>query len=161
MGCMRWLDYVRRKGDFMSIKGNVVYSYFDNPFSIKPKIGIGDLESIDCDIAGFENEKQMKKFLKKLGVKVIHRNIYTGSEPLGTDYDIKNSNVKFWDKKSLPRGAKKIKALSNGSLVDCYFTKDKQNKTIEIYRPNPNAKKVYRPLSVKKHIKYTRKHGVY
>lgn len=160
--CLRvFKETNRRKGDFMSIKGNTVYNYFENPSSTKTKIGIENLESINCNIASFENEKQMKKFLKKLGVKVINRNLYPGDKCCGTDYNIKNSNANFWNKKSLPRGAKKIKALSNGSLVDCYFTKDKQNKTIEIYRPNPNAKKVYRPLSVKKHIKYTRKHGVY
>lgn len=136
---------------------NNVYNY-DDPIRGE-SIGIKTLEG-SWNIACFKNEKQMKKFLKRMGAKIINQNDYNG--PF-VDYQIKDGNngITFWDKKSLPRGAKKIKALSNGSLVDCYFTKDKQNKTIEIYRPNPNAKKVYRPLSVKKHIKYTRKHGVY
>ena len=55
--------------------------------------------------------------------------------------------------------AHKFKCLSNGSIVDGFFTND--GKTIKIYRCNPNAKKFYKPLSTKKHIAYQRKHGVY
>lgn len=53
--------------------------------------------------------------------------------------------------------AKKIKALSNGSIVDCYFVND--GKRVKFYRCNPNAKKFYHPLSLEEHIKYHREHG--
>lgn len=53
--------------------------------------------------------------------------------------------------------AKKIKALSNGSIVDCYFVND--GNRVKFYRCNPNAKKFYHPLSLEEHIKYHREHG--
>ena len=57
------------------------------------------------------------------------------------------------------RNAKRIKALSNGSIVDCLFTND--GERVKFYRCNPNAKKYYKPLSLKEHIKYQREHGTY
>ncbi len=138
--------------------GNVVYEYHKANFE-KDWIGIESLESFS-NIAGFKNEKQLKKFMKKIGIKVVDLKRYPNDEMRCTNYNIKNGPY-FWNKKQLPRGAKKMKALSNGSLVDCYFVKDKQNKTIEIFRPNPNAKKVYHPLSLKKHIKHEKKYGIY
>lgn len=55
--------------------------------------------------------------------------------------------------------AKKFKCLSNGSIVDGYFTND--GDTIKIYRCNPNAKDFYNPLPLEEHINYQRNHGVY
>lgn len=55
--------------------------------------------------------------------------------------------------------SKKIKALSNGSIVDCLVVND--GETIRIYRCNPNAKKFYDPMSLDEHIKHERIHGVY
>lgn len=55
--------------------------------------------------------------------------------------------------------AKSIKALSNGSIVDCYVTND--GGRVRIYRCNPNAKSFYRPLPLDEHIKFTEAHGTY
>lgn len=55
--------------------------------------------------------------------------------------------------------AKKIKALSNGSIVDCLFVND--GKRVKFYRCNPNAKDFYKPLSLEKHIKFQQTNGVY
>lgn len=63
----------------------------------------------------------------------------------------------FWDLSEIPEGAKKIKGHSNGSIVDCYILND--GETLHIYRPNPNAKAVYKPLPIEEHIKYMREHG--
>lgn len=55
--------------------------------------------------------------------------------------------------------AKKFKCLSNGSIVDGYFTND--GKRIRIYRCNPNARDFYKPLSTEEHIAFQRKHGTF
>ena len=59
---------------------------------------------------------------------------------------------------NIPCGAKKIKGLSNGSIVDCYFTND--NEVLTIYRPNPNCKEIYKPLDLVEHIKFAKSHAV-
>ena len=60
----------------------------------------------------------------------------------------------FWKLSDIPDDAKPFKALSNGYIVDCYFLND--GETIHIYRPNPNAKEVYKPLSLKDHINFVK-----
>lgn len=64
----------------------------------------------------------------------------------------------FWKRSDLPEGARPIKALSNGSIVTCYFTND--GETIKMYRPNPNATDVYKPLPLQQHIEHTRIYGM-
>ena len=58
------------------------------------------------------------------------------------------SSSYFCSLDTLPEDAKKYTGLCNGSLVDCYYTKD------HVYRPNPNAKNVYIPLSLDDHIAF-------
>ena len=65
----------------------------------------------------------------------------------------------FWSVEDLPIDAKPFKALSNGSIVTCYFTNDGQ--TINIIRPNPNAKEVYIPLALQEHINHVKEYGLY
>lgn len=65
----------------------------------------------------------------------------------------------FWKLEQIPAGAKPIKALSNGSIVTCYYTND--GETIKIHRPNPNAKEVYKPLAIPQHIEHQRIYGCY
>ena len=68
-------------------------------------------------------------------------------------------NGGFWKREDIPAEAKPIKALSNGSIVTCYFTND--GETIRMYRPNPNAKDVYKPLTTEQHITHCRIYGTY
>lgn len=56
------------------------------------------------------------------------------------------------------RRYKSFTGLSNGSLVTCYAAFDDDKNTVEIVRPNPNAKEVYKPLETKEHIKYKESH---
>lgn len=63
----------------------------------------------------------------------------------------------FWNVSEIPAGAYPIMGFSNGSLVHCYATND--GETIGIYRPNPNAKAVYHPLTIEAHLAYIRAHG--
>lgn len=65
----------------------------------------------------------------------------------------------FWKYEDLPAGVKPFKALSNGSIVTCYFLND--GKTIRIYRPNPNAKEIYKPLPIDQHINHVKVYGLY
>lgn len=44
--------------------------------------------------------------------------------------------------------------FGRNDIVDCYFLND--GETIHIYRPNPNAKEVYKPLSLKDHINFVK-----
>lgn len=63
----------------------------------------------------------------------------------------------FWDLCELPEGIVPFIGLSNGSLVTCYAL-NKEGK-ISLYRPNPNAKEVYKPLTMAEHHLYIRQHG--
>lgn len=65
----------------------------------------------------------------------------------------------FWSIDDIPESAKPIKALSNGAIVTCYFTND--GETIKLYRPNPNAKDVYKPFPLEQHITHTKIYGLY
>lgn len=65
----------------------------------------------------------------------------------------------FWKLSDIPTEAKPFKALSNGSIVTCYFVND--GKEITIYRPNPNAKEVWKPLELKDHIAHQKIYGSY
>ncbi len=60
----------------------------------------------------------------------------------------------FWSLDEVPANAKPIKLLSNGSIVDG-FTR-REGDVINVYRPNPNAKEVYKPLELDEHIKHQR-----
>ena len=50
----------------------------------------------------------------------------------------------FWDISEVPQEAQPYYDLCNGSYVQCYIL-DKGNEVIT-YKPNPNAKEVYKPL---------------
>lgn len=68
-------------------------------------------------------------------------------------------DTSFWNTDELPDGAKPIKALSNGHIVTCYYYND--GKVVHFYRPNPNAKHVYKPLTTNDHIAHVRTYGLY
>jgi hypothetical protein len=58
----------------------------------------------------------------------------------------------FWSMEELPENAIQYKGLSNGSLVDCYYIHTENGS--EIFRPNPNAKEIYKPLPIDEHIEF-------
>lgn len=65
--------------------------------------------------------------------------------------------VLFWTMDEVPKDATHFKGLSNGSLVDCYCKPVTQGAII--FRPNPNAKDVYKPMPINEHIAYQKIHG--
>ena len=104
------------------------------------------------------NEKAYKKIIKKLGFTLNEEEEARNGVVLKW-FNGKITDLYFTNKKQLPKGAKSIKALSNGSIVKCYYFRDGAN--LLFYRPNPNYKNIYKPLSLKKHIAYTSKNGTF
>lgn len=103
---------------------------------------------------------QLEKFSKMLGFTYTLEEV-SKSEKNGEckRYSISHTiddrcDGGFWKLSDVPENAKPFKALSNGSIVDCYFLND--GETIHIYRPNPNAKEVYKPLTLKEHIEFVK-----
>lgn len=121
----------------------------------------------DCNYwigAEFETIEQLDFFAQTLGFTYTLEK-EEPSELYGTYREYTLSHLinfrenGFWKLKDLPQGAKPIKALSNGSIVTCYFTND--GNTITIHRPNPNAKEVYKPLPIDQHIAHKQIYGSY
>lgn len=71
--------------------------------------------------------------------------------------DVEIEEKSFWHQEDIPKNAIQFKDLCNGSYVDCYYVHS-ENKS-EIFKPNPNAKDVYIPLSLEEHLEYSRVNG--
>lgn len=72
---------------------------------------------------------------------------------LSHDFDEKY----FWKMEELPEGVKPVYAMCNGSMVQCYFRTMEHD--VEFYRPNPNAKNVYIPLSFEEMQRVKKENG--
>lgn len=72
---------------------------------------------------------------------------------LSHDFDDKY----FWKMEELPDGVKPIYAMCNGCMVQCYFRTMEYD--VEFYRPNPNAKNVYIPLSFEEMQRVKKENG--
>lgn len=115
-------------------------------------------------VAYFDNMQQLKNWAKTIGFEFRLTDewddcIYGHCQSYECDRLFQDKSVLFWSKDAVPANATPIKALSNGSIVDCYFVNDGQNVTL--YRPNPNAHGVYTPLSLHEHIAHVRQYGTY
>ena len=116
-------------------------------------------------IARFHTEEQLQAFARQLGFSYFLMEETVHPE-LGIyrkyrlDRQICNSEKRcFTSWADIPNKAKPIKALSNGSIVDCFYVND--GNTITFYRPNPNIKEIYNPMTTPEHIAYQRDHGIY
>ena len=116
-------------------------------------------------LAEFENIDQLDFFCATLGV-TYEAVSWRETPELGIlrecrmSHKIQNYHPGgFWSVDELPAGARPIKALSNGSIVTCYFYND--GETVTIYRPNPNAKRVYKPLPLDHHVAHVQIYGSY
>lgn len=143
---------------------NKIFIYKNKPEQKDYKIVIEEANSWQFNIASFENIKQFEFFRQTLGFKIklkqiLHENTEKEVKIYWTNYNIVSSP--FWSLDELPKKAKPIKALSNGSIVTCYYNKNYKTKTITIYRPNPNAKNIYDPLELQEHISHTKIYGLY
>lgn len=117
-------------------------------------------------LAEFETVEQLDFFAQTLGFTYTSEGCRDTGDFCGIwrDYVTSHKLVShydggFWSLEDIPAEAKPIKALSNGSIVTCYFTND--GETITFYRPNPNAHGVYHPLPIADHIAHRRIYGCY
>lgn len=115
--------------------------------------------------AEFDTIDQLDFFAKTLGFtyELVEespwwRNTKRTYRRYSMSHEINDDNL-FWSLSELPEGAKPIEALSNGSIVTCYYYND--GKTITFYRPNPNAKEVYKSLNICDRIAHRRIYGLY
>ena len=113
--------------------------------------------------AEFNNWEQLQSFLDFAGLEIkLEEEKADSKYGIWRKYSVNKMlddphDGGFWKIADLPEGAKRIKGHSNGHIVDCYIFND--GETLHVYRPNPNAKEVYKPLSLDERIKYMREHG--
>lgn len=103
-------------------------------------------------LASFHTLVGYKRFIKRLGLHLRHE---TDKKNLSI-YKLEEEFIEFLfcKRKDLPRGCKPLILLSNGYFVKGYWRRNKN--TIEIFRPNPNSGKIYRPLPLKLHRKFVK-----
>ena len=110
----------------------------------------------------FPSRTKLKEFLDFAGLEIARliEKRYMGKCGMYRQWDVKPVDLEehgFNKVEDLPRDAKAFTGLSNGNLVTCYLKND--GKTLKIYRPNPNCKEVYKPLSIEDHISFCRENG--
>lgn len=115
-------------------------------------------------IGSIKNEENLKDMLKFLEIELTTVACEIEHETTGkiTHYNLsKNINNSsyggFWNMEQLQEMSKgeklkKLKGLSNGSIVDCYIGIGENS--INIYRPNPNAKEVYKTMELDQEIDF-------
>ena len=104
----------------------------------------------------FRTDKGLSDFIKRTGIDFIkHNEVMTADHGKVQGFIAENIEIQeklFWKMEDIPENAVKYTDLSNGSLVDCYYTNE--NNIYTVYRPNCNAKEVYKPMGLKQHIEY-------
>lgn len=114
-------------------------------------------------LAEFDTKEQLDFFAETLGFTYEFKEERTAMNG-GTYNEFKVSHYfkeepYFWKREDVPVLARPVKLLSNGSIVTGYVWND--GTTIHIYRPNPNAKEVYKPMSLEDHISYQKIMGMF
>lgn len=102
------------------------------------------------------NKEQLDSLCKTLGInyELVKEEENWKEFKTNTIYQ-SESFTKFED---IPKDAIKIKGLSNGSIVDCYFTNN--SGVLTVFRPNPNYKDIYKPMDIEKHLEYQKNNAV-
>lgn len=119
------------------IKGN-----FDSRY----KYLIGQFDFCVCPRA-FETKSGYEYFLKNYKLKrvgPIIKNVSGGDIVLCYNLKGRFRVCLFWHKNDLPVNCKSFIGLCNGNYVTCYY-KDIDGYRV-IFKPNSNAKEVYKPL---------------
>lgn len=102
-------------------------------------------------VRGFKQFVQVYN-LKKFGI--VTAGEYRGEKYICGRLLGKFKVLSFWHKEDLPKGCKKFIDLCNGSYVECYYIDIKGVRII--FKPNPNAKEVYKSLD---YFKYAKLYG--
>ena len=129
------------------------------------------IQDYNFHVASFRTLAGMAEFIKYFGLHLEHIETFNSDEMHRKEWKagiIKRYKVRerfhdagyFYSREQVPEGAKPMKLLSNGSIVDGYTLRD--GNVIYIYRPNPNANKsIYNPLDLSAHIEYQNKHFIF
>lgn len=132
-----------------------------------PCLGLrGDLRAFIGDAffykGSFRTLSAFRRFCRRFSLMLIPGDTRQGA----SGYPVSSFRLKeifsehlFWNLSELPAGVRRFRALSNGSIVWCWWRRN--GNDIEIWRPNPNAKNVYRPLPLEKHIAFQKRNGIY
>ena len=102
----------------------------------------------------FRTDKGLNDFIKRTGIDFVKQNeVMTAGHGKVQWFVAENIEIHeklFWKMEDIPENAVKYTDLSNGSLVDCYYTSE--NNIYTVYRPNCNAKEVYKPMELRQHL---------
>lgn len=121
------------------------------------KVVIFRADYTNFHMASFETFEQFTNFCKKFKIQIIPRYESDSVEVFETNKLIREENIPFMSLAELPKGAKKWLLYSNGSVVVGYY-KNTKNKVL-FYRPNPNAKDIYKPVNEKQRQAHRAKFG--
>lgn len=113
-------------------------------------------------LAEFETKDQLDFFLDMMRIKKKLTERRSGT-PYGVferyKLNVKYIDISFLSIDEIPGNAKPFKALSNGSIVTCYFLN--KHGYLYIFRPNPNFKNIYKPLLTAEHLAHVKIYGQY
>lgn len=103
-----------------------------------------------------KDKEQLDSLCKTLGVKyeLVKETENWKEFKTNTMYQ----SMSFRKIEDIPKGAKKIKGLSNGSIVDCYYINE--SSVLTVFRPNPNDEDIYKPMDIEEHLDYQRNNAV-
>ena len=120
--------------------------------------------------ADTNHEEHMKELLKFFECDILEVDSVAHYPSTGkiTYYNLSKDIIStcgggFWNLEQMLKqaGGRRLKSfigLSNGSLTTCYAAFDDDNNTVEILRPNPNAKDFYPTMPLKSEIEYRKNH---
>lgn len=123
----------------------------DYPISIREAGEFGN-------IASFRTREQLDRYCKAIGVTYTIHEEHEGYRSYNLSHNFRETKG-FFKLADVPKDCKPMKMLCNGSIVDCFFRT--MERDVEIYRPNPNSKEVYKPLELDEHIAFQNKNGIY
>ena len=131
----RWrIPYIWKSHTFVTEIINKVR--WDKPYSVYIDSGASL-----CNIATFRDWSMFENFCSKLGISLSDSCEWDTGRKYRLSHNFKE--ISFWKKEDIPNNVKHILGMQNGSVVDCYI--QVTEKEIIIWKPNPNAKDVYKP----------------
>ena len=143
-----------------------VYSYGDVHPAMRRNKQIIIHDGWQWHMGNINNKEELKDFLDFFNIELIEVFQEVEYETTGkiTFYNLSKNIINyryggFWSIEELRKitnnaELKKVKGLSNGSVVDCY-AEIKEDEVI-IYRPNPNAKEVYKEMLLEDELNFRR-----
>lgn len=156
-GAVNFLAPVRRWKIPYEWKSKTYVEVLDNPQDGTNPISMWAIGK-SFSIASFRTMEQLDRFCKTLGITYTLVDETPGYRKYEMSHNFKDT-VSFWKLEDVPQGCTPIKSWCNGNIVDCFFRTTERE--VEIYRPNPNAKEVYKPLSLDEQRAYEREYGAY